>query len=234
VKVERIISSLPSAVFTILFLLLLVSNISHAEGVPACLSQDGQTNTESLTASNAISDQELLARLVYAEGLSTGFGDDRLVYDSIAWGVMNRVRLGEVSHSMRRVYGFGIRGVIFKKGQFNPAVSKRSQFSKAFLCPDHTSRWTMSQSAAEAAIKGTGNPFIQTSWEKQHDLSLVVNFYYPHSIQAKGKFAPWEGNKSLIFIGNLPMGDTTLWAEHIRFYRLKYPPSDIQKREMNR
>ncbi|MEN6320528.1 MAG: hypothetical protein ABFD82_17460 [Syntrophaceae bacterium] len=230
-KVERIISSLPYAVVSIIFLLFIVSNISYAEGVPACLSQDVQTNTESIIDSHPMSDQELLARLVYAEGLSTGFGDDRLVYDSIAWGVMNRVRLGKVSHSIRRAYGFGIRGVIFKKGQFNPAVSKRSQFSKAFLCPDHASRWTMAQSAADTAMKGAGNPFIQKSWERQNNLSLVVNFYYPHSIQAQGRFAPWEGNKSLIFIGDLPMGDTTLSAEHIRFYRLKYPPTDIKKHE---
>jgi len=231
VKVERIISSLPCAVVSIIFLLLIVSNISYAEGVPACLSQDAQTNTESIVDSHPMSGQELLARLVYAEGMSTGFGDDRLVYDSIAWGVMNRVRLGEVSYSMRRSYGFGIRGVIFKKGQFNPAVSKRSQFSKAFLCPDHTSRWTMARSAAEAAMKRAGNPFIQTSWEKQNNLSLVVNFYYPHSIQARGRFAPWEGNKALIFIGDLPMGDTMLSSEHILFYRLKYPPTDIKKHE---
>lgn len=230
-KVERIISSLSSAVFTILFLLLIVSNISHAEGVPACLSQDAQTNTESLIVSNAISDHELLARLVYAEGLSTGFGDDRLVYDSIAWGVMNRVRLGEVSRNMRRAYGFGIRGVIFKKGQFNPAVSKRSLFSKAFLCPDQAGKWTMAQSAAQTAMKGAGNPLIQTSWEKQNNLSLVANFYYPHSVQAQGRFAPWEGNKSLLFIGDVPMGNTMLSADRIRFYRLKYPPRDIKKHD---
>jgi hypothetical protein len=89
----------------------------------------------------------------------------------------------------------------------------------------------MARNAAEAVIKGEGNPFIQTSWEKQHDLSLVVNFYYPHSIQAKGKFAPWEGNKSLLFIGDAPMGNTTLSADSIRFYRLKYPPGDITKRK---
>lgn len=228
---ERITSSPPYAVAGILFLLLISSNILHAEGVPACLSQDERTSTESIIDSRPMSDQELLARLVYAEGMSTGFGDDRLVYESIAWGVMNRVRLGEVSHSMRRAYGSGIRGVIFKKGQFNPAVSKKSQFSKAFLCPDHASRWTMAQSAAEAARKGAGNPFIQTSWEKQNNLSLVVNFYYPHSHQAHGRFAPWEGNKSLLLIGDVPMGTAMLSADRVRLYRLKHPPGDITKQQ---
>ena len=215
-------------VVSILFLLLILSSISFAEGIPSCLSPDAKKIAESIIASNPISDHELLARVVYAEGLSTGFGDDQLVYNAIAWGVMNRVRLGERSQSMQRVYGLGIRGVIFKKGQFNPAISKSSPFSTAFLCPDHTSRWRMARNAAESAIIGAGNPFIQTFWEKRNHLSLVVNFYYPQSVQAKGRFAPWEGSKSLKFIGDLLMGDKLLSAERIRFYRLHYPPTDIK------
>ena len=178
-----------------------------------------------------ISDQQLLARLVYAEGLSTGFADDQLVYDAIAWGVMNRVRLGESSQSMRRTYGQGIHGVIFKKGQFNPAVSRKSPFSKAFLCPDHAKHWSMSKSAAEKAFKGVNNPFIQTSWEKRNGLSLVVNFYYPNSTQAKGPLAPWEGNKSLSFIDNIQINGKILSANTFRFYRLKFPPKDLKIRK---
>jgi hypothetical protein len=218
-------------VFSIIILLFTMSNISFAEGVPACLWPHTETSTESLVASPSINDQELLARLVYAEGLSTSFGDDHLVYDAIAWGVMNRVRLGERSRSMQCTYGLGIRGVIFKKGQFNPAISKRSQFSKEFLCPKHAARWNMAKNASETAIKGNGNPFIQTPWEKRNNLSLVVNFYYPQSIQAKGRLAPWEGNKSLTFIGDVEMGMKTLSAERVRFYRLKYPPMDIKMNE---
>jgi hypothetical protein len=215
-------------VVSIIILLLSMSNISFAEGVPSCLSPNAETNTESLIASHSISDQELLTRLVYAEGMSTGFGDDHLVYDAIAWGVMNRVRLGERSRSMQRAYGLGIRRVIFKKGQFNPAISKTSQFSKEFLCPEHAARWNMARNASETAIKGNCNPFIQTPWEKRNNLALVVNFYYPQSSQAKGRFAPWEGNKSLTFIGDLMLGTKTLPAVRIRFYRLKYPPTDMK------
>jgi len=215
----------------IIILLLSTSNISCAEALPACLSPNSGTSTESLIAFHSISDQELLTRLVYAESLSTGFGDDHLVYDSIAWGVMNRVRLGERSRSMQRAYGLGIHGVIFKKGQFNPAISKKSAFSKEFHCPRHAARWNMARKASETSIKGEDNPFIQTPWEKRNGLSLVVNFYYPHSTQAKGRFAPWEGNKSLIFIGDVRFGSNTLPALRIRFYRLKYPPTDVKTNE---
>jgi len=210
-----------------MLLVLVLSNAAFAEGIPGCLSSDPTTSVESIITAKNIRDQELLARLVYAEGLSTGFPDDQLVYDAIAWGVMNRVRLGEVSLSMRRTYGQGIHGVIFKKGQFNPAISKRSPFSKAFLCPDHAKHWSMAIGSAERAIRGVNNPFIQSTWEKQNGLSLVVNFYYPQSTQAKGTLAPWEGSKSLIFIGDVLIHGKTLSANSIRFYRLSGPPADI-------
>ena len=213
-----------------ILLVMILSSAAFAEGIPACLSSDPKASVESITTAKNISDQELLARLVYAEGLSTGFADDQLVYDAIAWGVMNRVRLGGASQSMRRAYGQGIQGVIFKKGQFNPAISKRSPFSKAFLCPDHASHWSMAKAAAERAIKGANNPFIQTTWEKRNGLSLVVNFYYPQSTQAKGKLAPWEGSKSLTFIGNALIDGKTLSANSIRFYRLNSPPADLIKK----
>ena len=221
-------SSMTKNVVRAIFLFLVLSNSAFAEDIPACLSSDPRASVESTTFAKNISDQELLARLVYAEGLSTGFADDQLVYDAIARGVMNRVRLGESSQSMKRTYGQGIQGVIFKKGQFNPAISKRSPFSKAFLCPDHASHWSMAKAAAERAIKGANNPFIQTTWEKQNSLSLVVNFYYPQSTQAKGTLAPWEGNKSLSFVGDILIDGKVLPAKRIRFYRLNDPPVDMK------
>lgn len=198
-----------------------------AAEVPVCLKREGKASTESVMATRAIGDRELLARLVYAESLSTGFGDDPLVYESIAWGVMNRVRLGERSPRLQRIYGPGIRGVIFKKGQFNPAISPKSPFSKAFLCPDQAKRWDMAIRAADTAIQGAHNPFIQTPWERKNGLALVVNFYYPASVQAKGDLAPWEHNKSLRFIGDLPINGQVLPAARVRFYRLNPPPADL-------
>jgi hypothetical protein len=199
-----------------------------AADVPKCLARDASDSVEFLAAKAKLTQKELLARLVYAEALSTGIGDDPLVHEAIAWGVMNRVRLAERSESMKKSYGSGIRGVVFKKGQFNPAVSPRSPFSRDFLCPKERAIWRLSLEAAGKAMAGEKNPFIQTSWEQGNNLSLVVNFYYPKSIQAKGPYPPWEDGGGLEFIGDVMIGDKMLPAEHIRFYRLARPPADLK------
>ncbi len=197
-------------------------------GAPRCLARDPSDTVEYVAAKAKLSPAELLARLVYAEALSTGIGDDPLVHEAIAWGVMNRVRLAERSESAKRSYGSGIRGVVFKKGQFNPAVSPRSPFSKDFLCPKERALWQMAVEAAGKAMAGGRNPFIQTPWEQDNGLSLVVNFYYPKSIQADGIHAPGEGGGGLEFIGDIMIGDKMLPAEHVRFYRLARPPADLR------
>jgi hypothetical protein len=209
------------------FLLLGVQ--AMAGGLPACLSLAPGKSIESVFMAGGTEPLELLARLVYAESIATGFGDDPLVQQAIAWGVMNRVRLGDRSPSMQRTYGRGIQGVIFKRGQFNPAVSERSPFSREFLCPADGERWRLARAAAETALYGRGNPLIMTLWEREHSLSLVVNFYYPQSTQAKGPLAPWEGNQALRFVGDVPMGEKVLPASRVRFYRLAHPPPDLKR-----
>ncbi|HMV70312.1 MAG TPA: cell wall hydrolase [Myxococcota bacterium] len=173
-------------------------------------------------------DAEILARLVYAEATSTGSPDDPLVHRGIAWGAMNRVRLAAASPSAARSYGSGVRGVVFKSGQFNPAVSARSPFAAEFLCPTDEARWARAESAAAEAIAGEHNPFIQTAWEQAHGLSLVVNFYYPASIQARGPLAPWEGSGSLTFLGDVATAGGTISSAKVRFYRLTAPPTDVR------
>jgi hypothetical protein len=195
----------------VIVLLCLAPALSAAAAdVPKCLPRDPSDSIEFVAAKAKLSQKELLARLVYAEALSTGIGDDPLVHEAIAWGVMNRVRLAERSESMQKSYGSGIRGVIFKKGQFNPAVSARSPFSKDFLCPKERALWRLALEAAGKAIAGEKNPFIQTPWEQENNLSLVVNFYYPKSVQSKGPYPPWEGGGSLEFIGDVMIGDKLL------------------------
>jgi hypothetical protein len=208
---------------------LLSGNGATASELPACLSLAPGQTIEAAAVSAGLEPPELLARLVYAESLSTGFGDDPRVHQAIAWGVMNRVRLGDVSRRMQRTYGRGIHGVVFKEGQFSPAVSRRSQFSKEFLCPKDAEGWRLATAAVETALKGSGNPFLMTPWEREHKLSLVVNFYYPQSVQANGPLAPWEGNKAFRFVGDVPMGNKVLPANRVRFYRLTQPPPDLKR-----
>lgn len=214
---------------TVLFSASLPFGHVTAGELPACLQLGKSPTVQSVIEGNRIAQEEVLTRLVYAESISTGYADDQAVYEAIAWGVMNRVRLSEACPSKERIYGQGIKGVIFKEGQFNPAVSKRSQFSKEFMCPSDPARWHMAEQAARKALAGSGNPFIETLWEKEHGISLVVGFYYPHSIQAKTPLAPWEKNRALKFIGDVKVGDTVLSAQKVRFYRLTYTPRDVKE-----
>ena len=215
-------------ILLILLLCLTPAVCGASVDAPQCLTRDAADSLEFVAAKAKLSEKELLARLVYAEALSTGFGDDALVHEAIAWGVMNRVRLAGRSESMKKSYGNGVRGVIFKKGQFNPAVSPRSPFSLDFLCPKERTIWRLAVAAAGKAMAGERNPLIQTPWEQEHSLSLVVNFYYPKSMQAKGPYPPWEGSGGLEFIGDVMIGDKLLPAEQIRFYRLARPPADLR------
>ena len=195
-----------------------------AEPPPPCLTARAGETVQAAVSQTRPAPEELLARLVYAETQSTGFAEDERVHQAIAWGVMNRVRLGEASPALRSRYGHGLSGVIFRKGQFNPAISARSPFSRDFLCPESGASWARALGAARIALRGQNNPFIQTAWERRHNLSLVVNFYYPGSSQARGPLAPWERSPELRFIGEAAVGKTPLPAQRIRLYRLATPP----------
>ncbi|MFO7640806.1 MAG: hypothetical protein R6X17_05950 [Candidatus Competibacteraceae bacterium] len=205
---------------------LLLAGTAVAAELPVCVTRAADETPRAAVMKVQPTDEELLARLAYAEGRSTGFADDLRVYQGIAWGVMNRVRLSAVSAHSRRQYGSGVAGVTFQPKQFNPAVSPRSAFSKDFLCPRDAGRWRLALAAARTALGGRDNPFIQTPWEQWRGLSLVVNFYYPQSPQARGPLAPWEGSRALRFIGDVSIDGGILSAERIRFYRLAQPPGD--------
>lgn len=205
---------------------LLMTGMTLAADLPTCLSRAADETTHAAVLKIQPTDEELLARLTYAEGRSTGFADDRRVYRGIAWGAMNRVRLSAVSATARRQYGDGVAGVIFQPQQFNPAVSRRSPFAQDFLCPQDSAHWRLAVEAARVALRGADNPLIHTLWERRHGRSLVVNFYYPQSAQASGPLAPWEGGRTLQFIGEPSAADLPP-AERVRFYRLAQPPGDI-------
>ncbi len=197
---------------------------STSEPLPPCLKLNQQETIQSTLIRTQPAPSALLARLVYAEGRSTGHVEESGLYKAIAWGVMNRVRLSAASRTIRRQFGAGLEGVIFQKGQFNPAISPRSPFSRDFLCPQALSRWALAAEAARIALDGQNNPFIQTPWERQHHLSLVVNFYYPQSSQARGLLAPWESSPTLRFIGAATIDGRVVSSTSIRLYRLVTPP----------
>jgi hypothetical protein len=216
--------ALPVAALAALACGVLATHAAVAADLPACLKRVAEQAPRDALLAIRPGDEELLARLVYAEARSTGFADDARVARGIAWGAMNRVRLGEVSASARRRYGSGVAGVIFQPQQFNPAVSRRSPFAADFLCPQDAAAWRVAVEAAGSALRGHDNPLLETAWERRHGLSLVVNFYYPRSPQARAPLAPWEGSAGLIFIGE-PKSLDLPPAARVRFYRLERPPA---------
>lgn len=197
---------------------------SAAGAIPPCLADAPRVSIEEAAAA-VVDEEDLLARVVYAETAATGYAGEYVVYEGIAWGIMNRVRLVEVFPHLERRYGRGIRGVVFKKGQFNPTTSKKSPYARDFLCPQRDDHWRMAVKAAEKARQGKNNPFVDTPWERKNGLSLVVNFYYPSSSQARGPFPPWERDRTFVFVGDTVIEGSPLPASWVRFYRLKEPPS---------
>lgn len=201
-----------------------------AWALPTCVVRPPEVSTRDALLTTKPADDEVLARLVYAEGRSTGFPDDPAVHRAIAWGVVNRVRLAERSATAARWYGTGVVGVVFKSGQFNPAVSTRSRFSGDFLCPKDEARWGVAQAAAtEALARREGGPtpvaYARTEAELQTGLDLVVNFYYPSSEQARGPDAPWEGDLPRV---SVTVDGVVLEGERVRFYRLGRMLGDVR------
>ena len=79
-----------SRVTRLLMAMLLMGLISgaSADGLPDCLNRSAEATVRSTLLATRPAAVEVLARLAYAEGLSTGFPGDAAVYEGIAWGVM--------------------------------------------------------------------------------------------------------------------------------------------------
>jgi hypothetical protein len=173
---------------------------------PECF-ENVQTNTLQYLEKNQILEKEILTRLIFAEGISTNYfahEDCREkgshIFEAIAWGVMSRVRMSEHDKSWAHKYGKGIKGVIFKKNQFNPAISLKSRFHHLFMCPSldgqFKKHWQWAQAAANTAMNNSAHsPFIQSKWEKENSVSLVSHFYYPLSTQATKSYPDWADRK---------------------------------------
>jgi hypothetical protein len=206
---------------------------NNQKHIPACLQRVGQQSNQDVIEKAKISDHEILSRLVFAEGISTNFGShdvcksqSSMIFESIAWGVMNRVRISEKIPAFQKEFGKGIVGVVFKPGQFNPAVSKRSQFSKFFLCPSDApgwaENWRKAEESAQRAIQSPSeNPFLETDWERQNGMSWVVQFYYPKSIQATLVPPHWAdvSKNSKTFVRKVQINGSLLSTECIWFFR---------------
>lgn len=204
---------------------------------PVCLKRPDGNTIQQVMEEVKIEDSELLARLVFAESLSTGVhrdpicrGLEREILEAITWGVFNRVHLAAKKPRFQKKYGDGLAGVIFKKGQFNPAISHRSRFSKYFLCPSRWPDWERLWGVAMAAVGKASqyplkNPFLLTVWEKKEGLSLVTHFYYPKSSQKSATLPKWVdiSDGSTTLVRDLYISGAHIKPECIYFFRLEQP-----------
>lgn len=89
--------------------------------------------------------EDVLARLIYAESLSTGFwaglcqasGGGKAILESIAWGVAHRI-MEKMEQRPQDGVSQAVFDVVFAPMQFRTSFSgrgKKNPFAKAFLCP---------------------------------------------------------------------------------------------------
>ena len=192
--------------------LLVISTIASAfpsvsqseERDPICLESSSAESVESKFLSLNVEDAELLARLTWAETESLLSGPKAgacvknfdVYAKAIAWVVRARVDLARRNARHRKLFGSGWYGVIFKKGQFNPAVSRKSAFQKLFICPQKSSRflkhWLQTQELADKVLdKHSLSPLVATRFEMSEGYSLVSHLYYPLSSQATSEPPAW-------------------------------------------
>jgi hypothetical protein len=189
---------------------------------------------EQVVVAARLTEEEIFARLVCAEGVSTNWGQDptctrqaHAILHAIAWGVMNRVRLGQTRAALHTKYGASLREVVFKAGQFNPAVATRSRFAPVLLCPTAHPAWAQYWPTTLAAVwqaqqTPARNPFLLTAWEKRTGLSLVTHFSYPLSVQVPPPPA-WAATsaRATTLVRDVTVCGTQLHTACIWFFRLE-------------
>lgn len=173
---------------------------------------EGKTGTaeprvRGLAESNNLSRVDVLARLIFAESLSTGYWKGRCQFsspdalmESIGWGIMNRVN--KIKSAPDPYYD-----VVFAKGQFGTSFSagteeRRNPFAKAFLCPHAASEYL-----SGASISAKAPELFEKARELAHRIieeysangiparyQRISNFFYPRS-EWYGEMRPnWARN----------------------------------------
>lgn len=152
-----------------------------------------------------ISKEEILARIIYSESLSSGYwkgkcqahsGED--VMKAVGWGIINRVK--KKAKSSLDAYS----DVVFANKQFRTSFSskKENPFAAAFLCPlksqaylDHCTEKPSADKLYKEA-QGTAKKIIE-DYELSgipEDYKGITNFFYPQS-EFFGQMRPsWAKN----------------------------------------
>lgn len=174
---------------------------------PPATAEESQARQQAESA--GLSKEELLARLIYSESLSTGYWNQKCLAESrdaimksIGWGIMNRVK-DKASTSLSTYMD-----VIFGKNQFRTSFSgkKVNPFAKAFLCPlgaDVYLKTAVVKTSAAELYKKAGE--IAEAIVQEYESSGIpakykdiTNFFYPES-EFFGEMRPkWAPNKNAL------------------------------------
>lgn len=154
---------------------------------PQCISPDGHSWDEPEKMAQEItknlSEEEVAARLVFAEALASGCKIEELkdVATGIAWVVKNRLK------AQRTQFGKTYKEIVFKKYQFRSTlggcdVAKR----KEFLCPttigkDWEELWSNIQQTI-ASNEEQANPFPNT-----------YNYFFDNHFKNSENCSRWHG-----------------------------------------
>lgn len=180
--------------------------------------KDYENNARQLAIKYQITDQEILARLIFSEGLSTGCLNHKVcsniisfkehIFNKIGWGIALRIKNS-------------IYDVVFKKFQFRTSFSpkmsdnKKNIFAHFFLCPEVSESYLKEskiryEDLFQSAFIITGD--IIHSKSIPSDYKKVTNFFYPKS-PVFGEITPrWATDSNLI---------KRISNEWIKFYHVK-------------
>lgn len=186
-----------------------------------------EANARKLAKTQRLTAEDVLARIIFSEGLSTGclrhedcnnVADYKItILTKIAWGIAKRFKnknnLKNPEQLEKDIYD-----VVFQKAQFRTSFTPKMSggreniYAQAFLCPEKIKNYLaevnmsyleLLQAAQEVANRVINNPIIG-------DYRFVTNFYYPKS-PVFGELTPdWAKNNKPIISND--------W---IRMYNLK-------------
>lgn len=173
--------------------------------------EDSTTKSEEAFAKNEaekhdLSKEEMLARIIYSETLSTGYWHGLCeaksvdsMMEGIGWGVMKRV------HAKSKSQLDPYKEAIFAPKQFRTSFSgkKENPFAEAFLCPLKSAAYL-----EKATVKTDAKVLYKQAQEMAHKIvagyeksglpenyKKVTNFFYPKS-EFFGEMRPsWAKDK---------------------------------------
>lgn len=194
--------------------------------------QSEEAFARKLAEQAGLSKEELLARLIYSEALSTGYWKGTCnaksaedIFTNIGWGIMHRVR-GKAKNNLD-----AYSEVIFGKSQFRTSFSgkKPNPFAEAFLCPLGSQKYFdgIEKKVAASELYAQSQEIameIIAEYEKSgipKKASGITNFFYPHS-EFFGEIRPsWapdkEATKNRGYVNLLEVKEQPC----VEFYRLK-------------